>query len=222
MVIAFGHWLLAIGDWVLLGVVTEEPVPAGGEEAALAAALRRADPAAFETIVRTYGGRMLAVARRILRDEDEAREAVQEAFISAFRAREQFAGASKLSTWLHRIAVNAALMRLRARSRQREEPIEPWLPAFENGGHHLERFQAPVEPADERLARDETRALVRAAIDELPESYRVVLLLRDIDQLSTDETAGLLGITPNAVKLRLHRARMALRAKLWGTTRTST
>jgi RNA polymerase sigma-70 factor (ECF subfamily) len=201
--------------------VADETVTADGEGAALAGALRRGDPEAFETIVRAHGGRMLAVARRILRDDDEAREAVQEAFISAFRARAGFEGASKIATWLHRIVVNAALMRLRSRGRLREEPIDRWLPAFEPAGHHLERFQAPDEPADERLARAETRAAVRAAIDELPESYRVVLMLRDIDQLSTEDAASMLGITPNAVKLRLHRARMALRAKLWGTASAS-
>jgi RNA polymerase sigma-70 factor (ECF subfamily) len=170
----------------------------------------------FESIVREHGGRMLAVARRILQDEDAARDAVQDAFISAYRARNQFEGTAKLSTWLHRIVVNAALMRLRSRSRQREEPLETWLPAFEDTGHHAERFQSPAENPEESLAREETRRNVRAAIDSLPESYRVVLMLRDIDMLSTEETARMLGITPNAVKLRLHRARMALRAKLYG------
>jgi RNA polymerase sigma-70 factor (ECF subfamily) len=170
----------------------------------------------FESLVREHGGRMLAVARRILRDEEEARDAVQDAFISAYRARDQFEGTAKLSTWLHRIVVNAALMRLRVRSRQREEPLDGWLPAFEPDGHHAERFQSPGPSPEETVAREETRRAVRAAIDSLPESYRVVLMLRDIEMLSTDETAQMLGITPNAVKLRLHRARMALRAKLYG------
>jgi RNA polymerase sigma-70 factor (ECF subfamily) len=184
-------------------------------EEVLARGLRDGDPAMFEAIVRTHGGRLLAVARRILRDEDQAREAVQEAFISAFRARQQFNAASRLSTWLHRIAVNAALMRLRSARRHPEESLDSYLPAFEADGHHRERFQSPAEPADAILAREETRARVRAAIDRLPESYRVVLLLRDIEELDTDETARMLGLTPNAVKIRLHRARMALRTLLF-------
>ena len=130
----------------------------------------------FESIVREHGGRMLAVARRILRDEDAARDAVQDAFVSAYRARHQFEGTAKLSTWLHRIVVNAALMRLRSRSRQREEPLETWLPAFEDNGHHAERFQSPAENPEESLAREETRRTVRAAIDSLPEDIRARIL----------------------------------------------
>jgi RNA polymerase sigma-70 factor (ECF subfamily) len=188
------------------------------KEAALAQGLREGGKAAFEDVVRAHGGRMLAVARRILRDDDEAREAVQDAFISAFRARRQFSAASRVSTWLHRIVVNAALMRLRSRRRHPEESIDEWLPAFESDGHHRERFRSPAEPADVALERKETRDTVRAAIDRLPASYRVVMLLRDIEELSTEETAQMLGLTPNAVKIRLHRARMALRTLLWGRT----
>src|SRR5512145_3093965 len=100
------------------------------DESALVEAIRRGDPAAFETVVRTYGPRLTAVARRILQDEDQAREAVQEAFISAYRSRHQFQGDAKLSTWLHRIAVNAALQRIRSARRRPEEPIEDLLPRF--------------------------------------------------------------------------------------------
>lgn len=184
---------------------------AASDETVLVEAVRRGDPAAFETMVRTYGPRLTAVARRILLDDDQAREAVQEAFISAFRNRQQFQGDAKLSTWLHRIAVNAALQRIRSAKRRPEEPIEDLLPRFLPDGHHVEHFTAWTEPPDEQLSRQETAAVVRAAIDQLPESYRTVLLLRDIEELSGQETAELLNITPNAVKIRLHRARMALR-----------
>lgn len=181
------------------------------DESALADGLRGGDSDVFEQIVRRFGPRMLSVTRRILRDDDEAREAVQEAFISAFRARERFEAASKLSTWLHRIAVNTALMRLRSRRRRPEEPLDDLLPSFSTIGRHQDRFGTWSEPADVALERAETRAMVRGAIDKLPENYRVVLLLRDIEQLSTDETAKALDLTPNAVKIRLHRARLALR-----------
>jgi RNA polymerase sigma-70 factor (ECF subfamily) len=182
------------------------------DEARLAEGLQRGDAAAFEQVVRAYGGRLLAVTRRILGDEDEAREAVQEAFVSAYRGRAQFNAAARPSTWLHRIAVNAALMRLRTRRRRPEEPLDPLLPAFEPDGHHVERFVTWTEPVDEALARQQVREAVRRAIDRLPDPARVVLILRDLEGLDTRETAERLGLTPNAVKIRLHRARAALRS----------
>jgi RNA polymerase sigma-70 factor, ECF subfamily len=180
-------------------------------EAELARQLREGDARAFEHIVRTYGPRLLAVTRRVLRDEEAARDAVQDAFVSAFRARRTFSASSRVSTWLHRIAVNAALMKLRSARRHPEESIDGLLPDFAADGHHSERFTSWTEPADVALTRRETSEFVRSAIDRLPESYRTVLLLRDIEELDTAETARMLGLTPNAVKIRLHRARMALR-----------
>ena len=172
------------------------------------------DETAFAELLRRHGGRMLAVARRLLRDEEEARDAVQEAFVAAFRGLARFDGHSLLGTWLHRIVVNAALMRLRRRKARPEEPIEPLLPRFLSDGHQADPAAPWQEDAESLLARAETRAQVRAAIDRLPESYRTVLLLRDLEELDTAEVAGMLGITPNAVKIRLHRARQALRGLL--------
>jgi RNA polymerase sigma-70 factor (ECF subfamily) len=188
----------------------DEPAPR--DDDALVAGLRAGDAQVFEDLVRTHGGRLLAVTRRILANDEDARDAVQEAFVSAFKARRQFDGRSRISTWLHRIAVNAALMKLRARKRQAEDNLDGMLPAFLPNGHHAERFTAWTETPDALLLRRERWALVRQAIDRLPDAYRTVLVLRDIDDLSTAETAEMLGLTPNAVKIRLHRARMALRA----------
>lgn len=184
------------------------------DESDLIARLREGDEAAYEEFVRTFGGRLLPVTRRILGNEDDARDAVQDAFLSAFRALDRFQGDARLSTWLHRIAVNAALMKLRTRRRRPEEPLDPLLPAFLDDGHHREQFRSWGEPADAALESAERRAVVRAAIDRLPESYRTVLLLRDIEELGSAEVAALLGTTPNAVKIRLHRARQALRSLL--------
>lgn len=184
------------------------------DEAELAQAMRAGDERAFETLVRQETGRLLAVTRRILGNEDDAREAVHEAFISAYRARAQFHAEARVSTWLHRIAVNAALMKIRARHRRPEDAIDDLLPRFLPNGHHVERFRSWAEPADATLARQETAAVVRAAIAMLPESFRMVLLLRDIEGLTTAEAASVLNTTPNAVKIRLHRARMALRTLL--------
>jgi RNA polymerase sigma-70 factor (ECF subfamily) len=180
-------------------------------DAALLEALRTGAPGAFEQLVRTHGGRLLAVARRLLGNEEDARDAVQEAFLNAFRGIERFEGGSLLSTWLHRIVVNAALMKLRTRKRKPEESLDHLLPAFRDDGHFAERFESHSEPVDQQVAREEEQAVVRTAIDELPEHYRTILLLRDIEGIATNDVADQLGITPNAVKLRLHRARQALR-----------
>jgi RNA polymerase sigma-70 factor (ECF subfamily) len=184
------------------------------DETQLREGLRAGDGATFEAIVRAYTGRMLAVTRRILRNDDEARDAVQEAFVSAYRARKQFDASAKISTWLHRIAVNAALMKLRRRRRKPEESIDPLLPDFRNDGHYAKPLVAWEAGADALVQRRETRAAVREAIDRLPESYRTVVMLRDIDGLDTEETAKQLGLTVNAVKIRLHRGRLALRTLL--------
>jgi RNA polymerase sigma-70 factor (ECF subfamily) len=192
--------------------LTESSTPQ--DEALLLAALRRGDDVAFETMVRRYSPPLFAVVRRILRNDEDAREALQDAFVSVFRAVGGFTGDSRLGTWLHRIAVNAALMKLRTRRRHPETSIEELLPSFQADGHQVAVNEAWQESASELLERQETRELVRHEIDSLPETYRVVLLLRDIEELSTDEAAKLLEATPNAVKIRLHRARQALRTRL--------
>lgn len=184
------------------------------DEAALVAQLRAGDEAAYEQVVRSYGGRLLAVARRIVGSEEDARDVVQDAFLNAFRSFARFEGNAKLSTWLHRIVVNAALMKLRTRKRKPEQSIETLLPSFLDDGHHEERFQSWDEPVDKVMERAETRELVRQQIDTLPEGYRTVLVLRDIEGLDTEETAKVLGLSVNATKIRLHRARQALRTML--------
>jgi len=182
------------------------------DERELARGLRDGDPEAFEGIVRMFGGRLLAVTRRILHDEEDARDAVQEAFISAFKARKQFNAESRVSTWLHRIAVNAALMKLRSLRRKTEVSIDNLMPNFrDDGQHYVEPLVSWEEPADVAVGRRETADFVREQISKLPDSYRLVLLMRDIEGRDTEDTARELGITPNAVKIRLHRARMALR-----------
>jgi RNA polymerase sigma-70 factor, ECF subfamily len=183
-------------------------------DAALISSLQAGDADAFETLVRKYMPALLRVARRFLRSEEDARDAVQDAFISAYKSIRNFASNSQLGTWLHRIVVNSALMKLRSQKRRPEEDIEQLLPRFQEDGHQV----IPSEPWDESaeaiMQRKELRKLVREAIDKLPETYRTVLLLRDIEELSTEETARLLGTNNNTVKVRLHRARQALRAIL--------
>jgi RNA polymerase sigma-70 factor (ECF subfamily) len=188
-----------------------ERLPIGlGPDEQLLSRLRAGDDPAYEELVRKETPHLLAVARRLLRNDEDAQDAVQQAFLSAFRALPAFNGQSRLTTWLHRIVTNAALMKLRTRGRRPEESIEELLPNFVDDGHHVEQFSEWTLPADARMVRHETRTHVRAAIDRLPDSYRTVLLLRDIEELSTEETAQALGVTSNTVKIRLHRARQAL------------
>jgi RNA polymerase sigma-70 factor, ECF subfamily len=180
------------------------------DERALLTALQAGEEWAFETMIRLYGGRLLAVARRFSRNDEDAQDILQSAYLSAFRALGQFEGSCQLSTWLHRIVVNAALMKLRSQRRKPEESIETLLPSFQDDGHHVEQFADWTAPADTLLEKKQTRATVRECIQQLPQNYRTVLLLRDIEERSTQEVAATLGMTPTAVKVRLHRARQAL------------
>ncbi len=200
--------------WRTAGAVSDSEGVAGPTEEALVAGLKRRDPSACEAIVRTHGPGLLAVTRRILRHEEDARDAVQDALLSAFRSADRFAGAARLSTWLHRIAVNAALMKMRARRRRPEESIEDLLPGFLEDGHHVRGPDEWSAPPDALLQTRENRDFIRGCIDRLPEDYRTVLVLRDIEELDTEEAARALDLTVAAVKTRLHRARQALRGLL--------
>ncbi len=137
------------------------------DEAALLARLQAGDEDAFATCVRTYIGRLLVVARRILSNEEDARDAVQDAFLSAFKEIGHFEGRSLLGTWLHRIVVNAALYRLRSRQRHPEQSIEDLLPHFTEGEHQIEPPVPWKRSTETTLERQESCALVRRCIDQL-------------------------------------------------------
>lgn len=180
-------------------------------ERELVQALQRGDEASYERLVREHGGAMLAVARRTLRDEDEARDAVQDALLAAFRSIRFFREDARLSTWLHRITVNACLMKLRSARRRPTASIDDLLPNFDETGHRVEPDSEGSFDFAAAVDSPKIRARVRACIAMLPESYRVVLVCRDIEDLDTTETAQRLGISVENVKTRLHRARQALR-----------
>jgi RNA polymerase sigma-70 factor (ECF subfamily) len=176
--------------------------------------LRTGDTAAFEEVVGLHAGRMLAVARRYLEQEADAQDAVQEAFLSAFKGIAGFEGESRISTWLHRITVNACLMHLRTKRRRPERSIDDLLPVFIEDGHQRNPSR-PWKPFNESgIEGAELRDMVRSKVNELPQMYREVLILRDFEGLDTAQTAGALGLEYAAVKTRLHRARQALRTLL--------
>lgn len=196
-----------------------DPLPEGEQveraqdvDATIIEGLRAGDDRAFELLVRTYVGPLRAVALRLLQNPADADDAVQEALLSAYRGFASFRADSRLATWLHRIVVNAALTRLRRTRRHDEtQDLDELLPRFADNGYP-EHFQAPWSSSiDVLVARAETRESVRQMIDRLPESYRTVLILRDIEEVDTTEAAELLGISTAALKVRLHRARQALR-----------
>jgi RNA polymerase sigma-70 factor, ECF subfamily len=203
--------LFSSGSRPMIGMTMSNTTP---DDSNLVPRLQRGEDTAFEELVRTHGSRLLRVARRLLSSEEDARDAVQDAFVGVFKSIGTFESASTLSTWLHRIVVNACLMRLRTKRRKPEEDIEQYLPRFLADGHQVESSVRWSESAENVLERSELRELVRKSINELPDSYRSVLMMRDIEELSTEEVASMLGTTANAVKIRLHRARQALRALL--------
>ncbi|MGO9055879.1 MAG: RNA polymerase sigma factor [Candidatus Binataceae bacterium] len=180
-------------------------------DAAVVARLRAGDPESFEIIVRRYRGCLLAAAYRLLGNDHDAQDAVQEAFSSALRAIATFRGDASISTWLHRIVVNAALMQLRRRRRCSEVAIEDLQLTFDAHACGVGAAE-PLGGASEHWTEvRETREAIRRCIDQLPPIYRSVLWLRDIEELTTREVAARLKLNPNTVKIRLRRARQALK-----------
>ncbi len=183
-------------------------------EASLVAALKAGDKAAAETLVRTHAPWMIAVAKRILTDHAFAEDCVQEAFINVFRKIDDFEERSSLRSWLHRIVVNQALMRLRSRHNRPEAQIDELLPTFDENALRIEGPWQFLASPEEVFEREDRRAFIHSKINELPESYRVILRLRDIEELTTREVADGLGLSEANVKVRLHRARSALKKLL--------
>jgi len=164
-----------------------------------------------EAMVRNNIGWMIIVADRILCDRSLAEDVVQDAFISALNGLDKFQNRSNLKTWLHRITVNATLMKLRKLKRLAEQPIDEYLPEFDRNECRIEAVWQAIPGTEEIVANEQHRTQIHAAIKQLPDAYRIVLLLRDIEGYDTGEVAQLLDISESNVKVRLHRARSALK-----------
>ncbi|HVV63074.1 MAG TPA: RNA polymerase sigma factor [Pseudolabrys sp.] len=185
------------------------------DERDLVARARQHDKAAVRTIIRQNNQRLFRVARSILKDEWEAEDAVQEAYVRAFTHLAEFEEKSSLNTWLTRIVVNESLGRLRRRRPTVDiTEIETGETERPNGG--IVPFPlASTQPDPERaMAQTQIRNLLEEAIDALPDTFRVVLVARVVEQMSVEETAELYGLRPETVKTRLHRARSMLRKDL--------
>jgi RNA polymerase sigma-70 factor (ECF subfamily) len=166
------------------------------------------ETAAFEVLMRRYNQRLYRVARAILRDDAEAEDVMQDAYVRAYQHLSQFAGRARFSTWLTRIAVHEALARQQRRSRVSD--MDAITAA--NG-----EITVPASSPDPEFlaSRGETRRLLEAAILALPEAYRSVLVLRDVEEMNTAEAAACLELTEENLKVRLHRARALLRKELY-------
>jgi RNA polymerase sigma-70 factor, ECF subfamily len=192
----------------------EKPVVTDEE---LVVRARGQDFGAFEELVERYDDKIFRLAYRFVRNETEAKEIVQDTFLSVWRKLDTFKGDSQFGSWLYRVAANAALMRLRAQRRHPEVSTEE-LPVdyLDNYGHLPTQGENWAKRPDDELQSDELRRRIQKAVDELPEIYRTVFLVRDVEGLSTEETAEALGISVPTVKTRLHRARIALRDAIGG------
>jgi RNA polymerase sigma-70 factor (ECF subfamily) len=181
------------------------------DEHMLVAAAKKGDAAAFEELVSRYESKIFRLTMNITRNREDAEDAMQDAFLKSYSHLKTFQGDSRFYTWLVRIAANEALMRLRKRRPNQfslDEPIE--------GDEDLmpRELQDWGPSPEQRFAQTEMRQILSGVIDELEPDYRTVFVLRDIEELSTEETAATLGISVPAVKSRLLRARLKLREKL--------
>ncbi len=174
-------------------------------------ALRDGDRAATEAFVREHIGWMRAVANRFLRDIGQADDAVQNAFANIFKNLGNFHGRSSLKSWMHRILVNEALMLLRKRRQLREDAIDELLPNFDWNGCRIEAVWTTAQTPEAIMQQSQSVAKITELIGLLPDQYRIVLLLRDIEELSTADVAEMLQLSEANVKVRLHRARAALK-----------
>lgn len=171
--------------------------------------VKAGDVALFELIMRRYNQRLYRVARAILRDDSEAEDVMQAAYVAAFQHLDEFAGRAPFSAWLTRIAVHEALKRVRLRQRN------PQLDDIEQGGEFFMNAIETSPDPEQSASRAELGQLLENAVLELPDQYRTVVMLRDVEELSTSETAAALDISEDNVKIRLHRGRAMARSWLF-------
>ena len=199
--------------------MTVRPTPAHAlaslDDAALATRVARDDHAAFEALMRRHNGRLFRVARAILKNETEAEDALQDAYLDAYRHMAEFRGAAQLATWLTRIVINQALMRLRRRRRDRVVVPLREPPVIGRGdAPDPEVADTAVESPPAAVLRDELRRVLERRIDDLPVAFRTVFVMRDVEDMSVQETADCLAIPASTVRTRLFRARALLREAL--------
>ena len=188
-------------------------VPEPADDAALIRRLLTGDDAAFELLMRRHNRRLYRLARSMLRSAADAEDALQEAYFSAFKSMAGFRGDSSLATWLSRLVVNECLARMRRQAR-RDNILRIVSPDGETEEEGLAMPQSDMDRPDAALARAELRALLECRLDELPEAFRTVFVLRCVEELSVEETAECLDIPEATVRTRHFRARSMLRESI--------
>lgn len=188
------------------------------EDSALLARLCQGDATALEPLMDRHVGRLYRVAHGITRNPADAEEVVQDTFVTLVRQLDAFEGRSSVGTWLYRVAINKALIRGRGKRATAEVALRDSLPTFREDGYR-EGDRAFLladwsESLEDALVSAGSRAVLERALDTLPDGYRAIVLLRDVEGLSNEEAAGVLGESVGSVKSRLHRARMALREQM--------
>jgi RNA polymerase sigma-70 factor (ECF subfamily) len=176
--------------------------------------LRKGAPGAVEELLGRYQGKIFNLAMSILKNESDAEEASQDVFMTVIRKVNTFKGNSAFYSWIYRICVNTCLMRLRGRRRSDTVAIEDFMPVFTEDGMHASPMDDWSKEVERKALNEELGNMIRKFTEELSEKYRVVFVLSDIEGLSNEETARILGMTVPAVKSRLHRARLYLREQL--------
>jgi RNA polymerase sigma-70 factor (ECF subfamily) len=196
----------------LFAVTPTTSVPAGFDESVLVAQAKAGDQNAFAELVHRYERKIYRLAKNITRNDEDAEDVLQDAFLKAYTHLDNFKGDSKFYTWIVRIAVNEALMRLRKRKTDRSVPLDE---PVELGEETVQREIAVWDDnPEQQYSQEEWRRILDEAVESLKPDFRTVFVLRDIEELSTEETAETLGISVPAVKSRLLRARLALRERL--------
>ena len=184
-------------------------------DADLIAALRVRDASAAEQLVATYGDRAYRLALRLAGNREDAEEALQDAFWNVIRKIDTFRSDSALGSWIYRIVANAAYQKRRRGAHQRDSiPLDDVLPWFDEDGHHAEPIDDWSTRVEDPAIQREVQDALTAALDELPDHYRAVIVMHDVEGLSLAEVAESLGITVATVKSRAHRARLLLRKRL--------
>lgn len=192
--------------------------PAMSDDAKILARLKSGDASVIEALMATYADRAYRLAYGVTRNAADAEEVVQDVFVTVFRKHAAFEGRSALSSWIYRITMNAALNRRRGKRAEVEVSIDAELPSYLADGHRDGERAYLVsdwsETPEAEMLSGESRAVLARAIEALPEHYRAVLVLRDVEGLSNEEAAAAVGDSVSSVKSRLHRARMVLREQL--------
>ncbi len=180
----------------------------------LVRALQNGDLKAFDKLVELYQKKIYGLSFNLTRNAMDAQDITQEVLLTIFKKINTFQGRSAFSSWVYRITLNAAYMKLRSKKKEPNVSLDDLLPSYNSSGYQKDKIQDWSENTESLLFSNETKEVIQKAVDQLPEKEKVVFILRDVDGLSTEKVSEILDLTIPAVKSRLHRARLFLRKKL--------